>query len=64
MKHIGIRQLVLETDLEDASNSWYDLKRGVEGLALALGMNVCEVAEQTHENAERLYFGYSGEAES
>lgn len=57
MKRIGIRQLVLETDLEDMSNAWDDLKRGVEGLATALDMDACEVAEQAYENAERLYFG-------
>ena len=57
MKQIGIHQLVLETDLEDASNAWDDLKRGVEGLATALDMDVCDVAEQTYQNAERLYFG-------
>ncbi|KAL7535458.1 hypothetical protein ACHAXR_006506 [Thalassiosira sp. AJA248-18] len=56
MKQIGIHQLVLETDLEDSSNAWSDLKRGVEGLALALDMDVCEVAEQTYWNADRLYF--------
>mgnify|MGYP000166548323 CR=1 FL=1 len=55
MKQIGLRQLVLETDLEDASNGWEDLKRGVEGLAMALDMDVEDVAEQTYENAERLY---------
>lgn len=56
MKQIGLRQLVLETDLEDASNGWEDLKRGVEGLAMALDMHVEDVAEQTYRNAERLYF--------
>ena len=56
MKRIGIHQLVLETDLEDSSNAWYDLNRGVEGVAKALDMDICEVVEQTYQNAERLYF--------
>ena len=57
MKWIGICQLVLETDLEDMSNAWNDLKRGVEGSATALDMDACKVTEQACENAERLYFG-------
>lgn len=57
MKRIGIQQLVLETDLEDMSGGWDDLKRGVEGLSAALDMDVRDVAEQTYRNAERLYFG-------
>ena len=57
MKWIGICQLVLETELEDMSNAWDDLKRGVEGLATALDMDACKVTEQACENAERLYFG-------
>jgi len=47
----------LETDLEDMSNAWDDLKRGVEGLATALDMGAYKVTEQACENAERLYFG-------
>lgn len=57
MERVGIEQLVLETDLEDMSTAWDDLQRGVEGLASALDVSVHEVAEQTHLNAERLYFG-------
>ena len=58
MKQIGIHQLVLETDLEDSTNVWDDLNRGVEGIALALDMDVSDVAEVTYRNAQRLYDGY------
>lgn len=58
MKQIGIHQLVLETDLEDSTNVWDDLNRGVEGIALALDMDVSDVAEVTYQNAQRLYDGY------
>ena len=57
MKQIGIHQLVLETDLEDSTNVWDDLNRGVEGIALALDMDVNDVSEVTYQNAQRLY-GY------
>lgn len=55
MKQIGIHQLVLETDLEDSTNVWDDLNRGVEGIALALDMDVNDVSEVTYQNAQRLY---------
>ena len=55
VRNIGIDQLVLETDLEDGTKSWDDLKRGVVGLSGALGMDAFEVAKQTYKNAERLY---------
>ena len=58
MKQIGIHQLVLETDLEDSTNVWDNLNRGVEGIALALDMDVSDVAEVTYQNAQRLYDGY------
>ena len=58
MKQIGIHRLVLETDLEDSTNVWDDLNRGVEGIALALDMDVSDVAEVTYQNAQRLYDGY------
>ena len=58
MKQIGIHQLVLETDLEDSTNVWDDLNRGVEGIALALDMDVNDVSEVTYQNAQRLYDGY------
>ena len=60
MKQIGIHRLVLETDLEDSTNVWDDLNRGVEGIALALDMDVSDVAEVTYENAQRLYEGSYG----
>ena len=56
MKQIGIRQLVLETDLEDATNCWNDLNVGVEVIAEVFDMDVNDVAEQMYSNAERLYF--------
>ena len=49
---------MVETDLEDSTNVWYDLNRGVEGIALALDMDVSDVAEVTYQNAQRLYEGY------
>ena len=57
MRQIGLDQLVLETDLEDAAQAWPDLQRGVDGLAAALDLGAGEVAARTHANAERLYFG-------
>jgi Tat protein secretion system quality control protein TatD with DNase activity len=56
MKQIGIDQLLLETDLEDSSCAWDDLKTGVEGLASALDMDVGDVADRTYRNAMRFYF--------
>lgn len=56
MKKIGIRQLLLETDLEDATNLWDDLKIGVKGISKALEISESEVARQTRENADRFYF--------
>jgi Tat protein secretion system quality control protein TatD with DNase activity len=56
MKEIGIRQLLLETDLEDARGAWNDLQRGVKGISTALDMEESEVARQTYENADRFYF--------
>lgn len=57
MKEIGISQLLLETDLEDATNAWDDLKRGVAGISEALNITEAEVASKTYENAHRFYFG-------
>jgi len=57
MKHIGIEQLVLETDLEDADDVWCALIQGAEGVADALGADVLDVARVTHENALKLYYG-------
>lgn len=62
MRQIGISNLVLETDLEDAAFAWDDLRRGAEGIANALVMEVGDVAEQTCRNAERLYFDRAGES--
>lgn len=56
MREIGVCQLLLETDLEDATSAWDDLKRGVTGISEALGMDESEVARITHENAHRFYF--------
>lgn len=56
MKEVGICQLLLETDLEDATSAWDDLKRGVTGISEALDMTESEVARITHENAHRFYF--------
>ncbi|KAL7496002.1 hypothetical protein ACHAWT_005466 [Skeletonema menzelii] len=56
MKEIGIHQLLLETDLEDATSAWDDLKRGVTGISEALDMAESEVARITYENANRFYF--------
>lgn len=57
MRQIGINQLVLETDLEDSTNCWGDLNQCAKGIALALEMDVVDVARITYENAEKLYFG-------
>ena len=62
MKQIGIDQLLLETDLEDSSCAWDDLKTGVEGLASALDMDVGDVADRTYRNAMRFYFEDGGES--
>lgn len=56
MREIGISQLLLETDLEDATTAWDDLKRGVTGISEALDITEAEVAIQTCENAHRFYF--------
>ncbi len=56
MKEIGISQLLLETDLEDATNAWDDLKKGVAGISEALDITEAEVASKTCENAHRFYF--------
>jgi len=56
MREIGIRQLLLETDLEDATSAWDDLKRGVSGISEALDMTESEVATTTYNNAHRFYF--------
>ena len=56
MKQIGIRNLLLETDLEDSIDAWNDLNEGVKGIAAALDLDVCDVANQTFDNAVRLYF--------
>eukprot|EP00984_Skeletonema_dohrnii_P018483 scaffold8650_cov118-Skeletonema_dohrnii-CCMP3373.AAC.4 len=56
MKEIGIRQMLLETDLEDAKSAWDDLKRGVTGISEALDMTESEVATTTYNNAHRFYF--------
>ena len=57
MKQIGINQLVIETDLEDSTNVWNDLQRGVEGIAKAVDLDACQVAYITYQNSKRLYFG-------
>ena len=57
MRQIGINQLVIETDLEDSTNVWKDLQRGVEGIATTVDMDVTQVADITYQNAKRLYFG-------
>jgi len=57
MRQIGINQLVIETDLEDSTNVWNDLQRGVEGISRAVDLDVCQVADITYQNAKRLYFG-------
>jgi Tat protein secretion system quality control protein TatD with DNase activity len=56
MKHIGIHQLLLESDLEDCTCVMDHLKAGVEGLANALDMNIEDVANVTYQNAMRFYF--------
>jgi Tat protein secretion system quality control protein TatD with DNase activity len=56
MKHIGIHQLLLESDLEDCTCVMDHLKAGVEGLANALDMNTEDVANVTYQNAMRFYF--------
>lgn len=56
MKEIGIHQLLLETDLEDARRSWDDLKICVKGISEALDIEESEVARQTLENTDRFYF--------
>ena len=56
MKQIGIRNLLLETDLEDSIDAWNDLNEGVKGIAAALDLDVCDVANQTFDNAVRFYF--------
>ena len=55
MKEIGIKQLLLETDLEDATTAMDDLIHGVSKISNALGMEESEVARQTVENAYRFY---------
>jgi Tat protein secretion system quality control protein TatD with DNase activity len=55
MKQIGISQLLLETDLEDATTAMDDLIHGVSKISNALGMEESEVARQTVENAYRFY---------
>ena len=57
MRQIGIHQLVIETDLEDSTNVWNDLQRGVEGIAKAVDLDACQVAYITYQNSKRLYFG-------
>ena len=57
MKQIGINQLVIETDLEDSTNVWNDLQRGVEGIAKAVDLDANQVAYITYQNSKRLYFG-------
>jgi Tat protein secretion system quality control protein TatD with DNase activity len=56
MKHIGIHQLLLESDLEDCTCVMDHLIAGVEGLANALDMNIEDVANVTYHNAMRFYF--------
>jgi len=56
MKKIGMHNLLLETDLEDSTTAWDDLNEGIQGVAEALDMDVCEVANQTYDNAMRFYF--------
>jgi Tat protein secretion system quality control protein TatD with DNase activity len=56
MKQIGIHNLLLETDLEDSTTAWDDLNEGMQGIAAALDMDVCEVANETYDNAMRFYF--------
>ncbi|KAL7458113.1 hypothetical protein ACHAWC_009630 [Mediolabrus comicus] len=55
MKEIGMKQLLLETDLEDATTAMDDLIHGVSKISNALGMEESEVARQTVENAYRFY---------
>ena len=55
MKEIGIKQLLLETDLEDATTAMDDLIRGVSKISNALGIEESEVTRQTVENAYRFY---------
>jgi Tat protein secretion system quality control protein TatD with DNase activity len=56
IKQIGVDQLLLETDLEDSSRAWDDLKTGVAGLASALDLDLRDVADRTYRNAMRFYF--------
>lgn len=56
MREIGLHRLLLETDLEDASMTWNDLKRGVEGIAKALEVDGADVADRTYNNAMSFYF--------
>ena len=57
MRQIGINQLVIETDLEDSTNVYTDLQRGVEGIASAVDVDANKVTDITYQNAKRLYFG-------
>ena len=61
MKQIGIHNLLIETDLEDATDACDDLKEGVKGIAAALNMDVRDVAKQTNDNAMRFYFAQEAE---
>jgi hypothetical protein len=56
MKQIGIRNLLLETDLEDSIDAWNDLNEGVKGIAAALDLDVCDVANKTFDNDVRFCF--------
>jgi TatD DNase family protein len=56
MRGIGLRRLLLETDLEDATCAWDDLIRCLEGIADALDVDVTEVADETYRNAQCFYF--------
>ena len=55
MKEIGMSQLLLETDLEDATIAMDDLIHGVSKISNALGIEESEVARQTVETAYRFY---------
>lgn len=55
IRKVGIKSLVLESDLEDYSGVPNDLKLNVAFTADALGLDVGEVSTITNENAKRLY---------
>lgn len=57
IQKIGLHRLLLETDLEDASNAWEDLMHCVDGISDALDVDVSLVADQTYKNAECFYSG-------